>query len=76
MIEKESVKRISLELPAQSFEIVRRAAELSGSTIRSFAASAVLHKALQVNLDVGAVMRELVVRNASVATDEQEKEDE
>ncbi len=73
-MERESVKRISLELPEQSFEIVRRAAELSGSTIRSFAASAVLRNALQVNLDVNAVERERVVRVDGNA--ELEKDDE
>lgn len=41
-------KRINLELPKQSFEIVKEAADLSGSTIRSFAAAAVLQSALRV----------------------------
>ena len=52
-------KRINLELPVQSFEIVKKAAELSGSTIRSFAAAAVLQNALRVvqsvNLSTGTL---------------------
>lgn len=41
-------KRIGTELPQESFDIVSEAARLSGMTIKSFAASAILNTALDV----------------------------
>lgn len=52
-------KKISAELPLASFEIVRLAAELKGSTIRSFAAAAIFEEAIRVTQSVAQVRNQL-----------------
>ena len=45
-------KKINTELPLVSYEIVKRAAELKGSTIRSFAASAIVSEAIRTTREI------------------------
>lgn len=45
-------KKINTELPMVSYEIVKRAAELKGSTIRSFAASAIVSEAIRTTREI------------------------
>lgn len=60
-------KKINTELPMVSYEIVKRAAELKGSTIRSFAASAIVSEAIRTTREIESAGRGSVIERLDIS---------